>query len=80
MGHKYKRNNTYLNKLAQQESYDRLRPLSYPSTDVFLLIGSVVSPYAFENIKHKVIHFVIPDINFSGTPKLNTTVLVQQLS
>ncbi len=32
----------------------RLRPLSYPQTDVFLLCFSVVSPPSFENIRTKV--------------------------
>ncbi|ORY26788.1 putative Rho GTPase [Naematelia encephala] len=36
---------------AGQEDYDRLRPLSYPQTDVFLVCFSVVSPPSFENIK-----------------------------
>lgn len=31
----------------------RLRPLSYPQTDVFLLCFSVVSPASFENIRTK---------------------------
>jgi len=34
---------------AGQEDYDRLRPLSYPGTDVFLVCFSVVSPASFEN-------------------------------
>lgn len=38
-----------------QEDYDRLRPLSYPQTDVFLVCFSVVSPASFENVKEKVI-------------------------
>ncbi|AAS54397.1 Rho family GTPase CDC42 Ecym_4146 [Eremothecium cymbalariae DBVPG len=38
---------------AGQEDYDRLRPLSYPSTDVFLVCFSVVSPPSFENVKEK---------------------------
>lgn len=32
----------------------RLRPLSYPQTDVFLLCFSLTSPPSFENIKSKV--------------------------
>merc|ERR1712135_106975 len=38
---------------AGQEDYDRLRPLSYPQTDVFLICFSVVSPSSFENVKEK---------------------------
>lgn len=37
-----------------QEDYDRLRLLSYPQTDVFLVCFSVVSPSSFENVKEKV--------------------------
>ncbi|ODN79157.1 rho family protein [Cryptococcus wingfieldii CBS 7118] len=36
---------------AGQEDYDRLRPLSYPQTDIFLVCYSCVSPASFENIK-----------------------------
>lgn len=38
---------------AGQEEYSRLRALSYPETDVFLLCFSVISPSSFENIKSK---------------------------
>ena len=38
---------------AGQEDYDRLRPLSYPQTDVFLICFSVVNPTSFENVTHK---------------------------
>eukprot|EP01101_Sappina_pedata_P012357 TRINITY_DN846_c0_g2_i1.p2 TRINITY_DN846_c0_g2~~TRINITY_DN846_c0_g2_i1.p2 ORF type:complete len:210 (+),score=95.58 TRINITY_DN846_c0_g2_i1:100-729(+) len=38
---------------AGQEEYSRLRALSYPETDVFLLCFSVVSPPSFDNIKQK---------------------------
>lgn len=39
---------------AGQEDYDRLRPLSYPQTDVFLICFSIVSPASFENVRTKV--------------------------
>ena len=45
--------NVYINFLAGQEDYDRLRPLSYPQTDVFLLGFSVTSQTSFENIRSK---------------------------
>jgi len=44
---------------AGQEEYSRLRALSYPETDVFLLCFSVVSPASFDNIKTKW----FPEIN-----------------
>jgi Ras-related C3 botulinum toxin substrate 1 len=33
--------------------YDRLRPLSYPQTDVFLVCYSVVNPASFDNVRAK---------------------------
>jgi len=38
---------------AGQEDYDRLRPLSYPQTDVFVVAYSVISPYSLDNVKAK---------------------------
>lgn len=38
---------------AGQEDYDRLRPLSYPNTDVFIVAFSLVSPISLENVEAK---------------------------
>jgi len=49
---------------AGQEDYDRLRPLSYPSTDIFLICFSVVNPTSFTNVKTKwypEVHHHCPD-------------------
>jgi Ras-related C3 botulinum toxin substrate 1 len=43
----------YSKNIAGQEEYSRLRALSYPETDVFLLCFCVVSPTSFENIRSK---------------------------
>ena len=54
--------------LAGQEDYDRLRPLSYPQTDVFLICYSCASPASLANIKPKW----IPEIEHHAphTPKI----------
>lgn len=38
---------------AGQESYDRLRPLSYPQTDAFLLCYNPTRPTTFDNLMSK---------------------------
>ena len=38
---------------AGQEDYDRLRPLSYPNTDVFIVCYSIISPTSLENVGNK---------------------------
>ncbi len=38
---------------AGQEDYERLRPLSYPDTDVLLLCFSIDSPDSLENVESK---------------------------
>lgn len=54
---------------AGQEDYDRLRPLSYPQTDVFLVCFSVVSPSSFENVKEKVCkRTAVSHITLMGKP------------
>ena len=50
------------------DDYDRIRPLSYPQTDVFLVCFSVVSPTSFENVADKW----APEISHHrpGVPKI----------
>lgn len=47
---------------AGQEDYDRLRPLSYPQTDVFVVCFDVANRSSFENVTAKWVpelrHFV----------------------
>lgn len=51
---------------AGQSEYDRLRPLSYPQTEIFLCCFSVVLPDSFHNIKLKwipeILHHLPKDI------------------
>lgn len=56
-----------------QEDYDRLRPLSYPQTDVFLVCFSVVSPSSFENVKEKVGLALVSDSSQSFLSILSLT-------
>lgn len=64
---------------AGQEDYDRLRPLSYPQTDVFLICFSLVSPPSYENVRTKVSLLLIRKVWLldeyypSGIPKSPTT-------
>lgn len=37
---------------AGQEDYKKLRPLSYPQTDVFIICFSLVNPASLENVKN----------------------------
>jgi len=39
---------------AGQEEYDRLRPLSYPESNVILIVFSIDFPTSLENVKDKV--------------------------
>lgn len=39
--------------LAGQEDYDKIRPLSYPNTDVFMLCFSIVSQNSFANVSNR---------------------------
>lgn len=56
---------------AGQEEYDRLRPLSYTQTDIFLICFSVVEPSSFQNVKNKW----MPEIRHH-TPKDTKILLV----
>src|SRR4051812_20855559 len=38
---------------AGQEDYDKLRPLSYPKTDVFLVCFGIDSKASFENVRNR---------------------------
>lgn len=40
--------------LSKMDDWDRLRPLSYPQTDVFIICFSIVSPASFENAREMV--------------------------
>jgi len=40
---------------AGQEEYDKMRPLCFPQTDVFIICFSLVSPASFANAKNKSI-------------------------
>lgn len=71
---------------AGQEDYDRLRPLSYPSTDVFLVCFSVISPASFENVKEKwfpEVHHHCPGVPIiivgTQTDLRNDDVILQRL-
>lgn len=59
---------------AGQEDYDRLRPLSYPQTDVFLICFSLVSPPSFDNVKSKVSNSAMRG-GEEGTPRIWTYML-----
>lgn len=52
---------------AGQEEYDRLRSISYPKTDVFLVCFSVIKPSSFENVRTKWVPEILhhcPNVTF----------------
>ena len=54
---------------AGQEVYDKLRTISYPETDVFLVCFSLVEPELFENVRRKWVPEIrrhSPGVNFAN--------------
>ncbi len=47
--------------------YDRIRPLSYTGTDIFLVCFSVASPTSFSNVKSKAC-FILPSFYCMSLP------------
>lgn len=50
---------------AGQEEYDRLRPLSYANSSVFLICFSVTNPVSYENVSEKwypEVNHLCPDV------------------
>jgi len=47
---------------AGEEDYDRLRPLCYPTTDIFVITTSIINPASFENVRTKW----VPEVNRTG--------------
>lgn len=43
---------------AGQEEYDRLRPLSYPETDLLFVCFAIDCPNSLENVMDKVSYFL----------------------
>lgn len=48
---------------AGQEEYDRLRPLSYPESNVILIVFSVDFPVSLANVRDKVRLLPLPSPN-----------------
>lgn len=72
---------------AGQEEYDRLRPLSYPETDLLFVCFAIDCPNSLENVLDKVSNsFVLrlcralADNVCSGTPKCSTSAQQPQSS
>lgn len=60
---------------AGQEEYDRLRPLSYPESDVILIVFSVDFPTSLANVQDKVSSpITYPDQIINEYPFCNAVV------
>lgn len=55
---------------AGQEDYDRLRPLSYPETDVILICFAIDQPTSFTNVQDRVSEFSSSSFLFPSLPSL----------
>lgn len=66
---------------AGQEDYDRLRPLSYPDTDVILMCFAIDSPDSLENIPEVdsflFVVFFLESRNYFRNGHLNVNISVQ---
>jgi len=67
---------------AGQEDYDRLRPLSYPDTDVILMCFAIDSPDSLENIPEVdfvffLNYFFLESRNYFRNGHLNVNISVQ---
>lgn len=60
---------------AGQEDYDRLRPLSYPETDVILMCFAIDQPTSFSNIQDRVMQ----GIHVFGERAIFIDILLQWL-
>lgn len=50
---------------AGQEEYDRLRPLSYPETDLVIICFAVDCPNSLDNVQDKV-RFYFSNLSFTS--------------
>lgn len=55
---------------AGQEDYDRLRPLSYPETDVILICFAIDQPTSFTNVQDRVSESSSSSLLFPSLPSL----------
>jgi Ras family protein A len=59
---------------AGQEEYDRLRPLSYPETDLLFVCFAIDCPNSLENVLDKVSKISLLACRFSGLTNTKTVV------
>ena len=60
---------------ARQSYYDRLRPLSYPNTDVFLVVFDITTRVSYDNVKSKW----LPEISSDSVFMLNNNLIIFKL-